>query len=146
MNSLRRLLRNVPVLRFGAPAPDYVVGPGDEIVVKMWGRVEGIQRMTVDRDGTIFFPKFGALYVAGKTFSELKSYLRSKVSTIAEVSSDVTLGQMKGIRVSLIGEVRLPGWHNVSSLHTALQLLSMAGGVKDIGARPRRFDRFPLRG
>jgi protein involved in polysaccharide export with SLBB domain len=102
--------------------------------------------MTVDRDGKIFFPKFGALYVAGKTFSELKSYLRSKVSTIAEVSSDVTLGQMKGIRVSLIGEVRLPGWHNVSSLHTALQLLSMAGGVKDIGARPRRFDRFPLRG
>jgi hypothetical protein len=114
-------LENMP------PAPDYVVGPGDEIVVKMWGRVEGIQRMTVDRDGKIFFPKFGSLYVAGKTFSELKSYLRSKVSTIAEVSSDVTLGQMKGIRVSLIGEVRLPGWYNVSSLHTALQVLSMAG-------------------
>ena len=124
-------LENMP------PAPDYVVGPGDEIVVKMWGRVEGIQRMTVDRDGKIFFPKFGALYVAGKTFSELKSYLRSKVSTIAEVSSDVTLGQMKGIRVSLIGEVRLPGWYNVSSLHTALQVLSMAGGVKDIGTLRR---------
>ncbi|MDD5762502.1 MAG: SLBB domain-containing protein [bacterium] len=124
-------LENMP------PAPDYVVGPGDEIVVKMWGRVEGIQRMTVDRDGKIFFPKFGALYVAGKTFSELKSYLRSKVSTIAEVSSDVTLGQMKGIRVSLIGEVRLPGWYNVSSLHTALQVLAMAGGVKDIGTLRR---------
>ncbi len=124
-------LENMP------PAPDYVVGPGDEVVVKMWGRVEGIQRMTVDRDGKIFFPKFGALYVAGKTFSELKSYLRSKVSTIAEVSSDVTLGQMKGIRVSLIGEVRLPGWYNVSSLHTALQVLAMAGGVKDIGSLRR---------
>jgi polysaccharide export outer membrane protein len=124
-------LENMPA------APDYVVGPGDEIVVKMWGRVEGIQRMTVDRDGKIFFPKFGSLYVAGKTFSELKSYLRSKVSTIAEVSSDVTLGQMKGIRVSLIGEVRLPGWYNVSSLHTALQVLAMAGGVKDIGSLRR---------
>ena len=119
------------------PAPDYVVGPGDEIVVKMWGRVEGIQRMTVDRDGKIFFPKFGSLYVAGKTFSELKSFLQSKVSTIAEVSSDVTLGQMKGIRVSVIGEVRLPGWYNVSSLHTALQVLAMAGGVKDIGSLRR---------
>jgi len=124
-------LENMP------PAPDYVIGPGDEVVVKMWGRVEGIQRMTVDRDGKIFFPKFGSLYVAGKTFSELKSYLRAKVSTIAEVSSDVTLGQMKGIRVSLIGEVRLPGWYNVSSLHTALQVLSMAGGVKDIGSLRR---------
>jgi polysaccharide export outer membrane protein len=103
----------------------------------MWGRVEGIQRMTVDRDGKIFFPKFGSLYVAGKTFSELKSYLNAKVSTIAEVSSDVTLGQMKGIRVSVIGEVRLPGWYNVSSLHTALQVLAMAGGVKDIGSLRR---------
>ncbi|TFG59357.1 MAG: hypothetical protein E4H29_04400, partial [Deltaproteobacteria bacterium] len=124
-------LENMP------PAPDYVVGPGDEIVVKMWGRVEGIQRMTIDRDGKIFFPKFGSLYVAGKTFTELKTYLRSKVSTIAEVSSDVTLGQMKGIRVSLIGEVRLPGWYNVSSLHTALQVLSIAGGVKGIGTLRR---------
>ncbi len=124
-------LENMP------PSPDYVVGPGDEIVVKMWGRVEGVQRMTVDRDGKVFFPKFGSLYVAGKTFSELKSYLRSKVSTIAEVSSDVTLGQMKGIRVSLIGEVRLPGWYNVSSLHTALQVLAIAGGVKDIGTLRR---------
>jgi protein involved in polysaccharide export with SLBB domain len=59
-----------------------VVGPGDEIVVKMWGRVVGIQRVTVDRDGKIFFPKFGSIYVAAKTFTELKSYLRSKVSTI----------------------------------------------------------------
>ena len=124
-------LENMP------PAPDYVVGPGDEVVVKMWGRVEGVQRMTVDRDGKIFFPKFGSLYVAGKTFSELKSYLRAKVSTIAEVSSDVTLGQMKGIRVSVIGEVRLPGWYNVSSLHTALQVLALAGGVKDIGSLRR---------
>jgi len=119
------------------PSPDYIVGPGDEIVVKMWGRVEGVQRMTVDRDGKIFFPKFGSIYVAGKTFEEMKGFLRSKVSTIAEVSSDVTLGQMKGIRVSLIGEVRAPGWYNVSSLHTALQLLSMAGGVKDIGSLRR---------
>ena len=111
--------------------------PGDEIIVRMWGRVEGTQRMVVDRDGKIFFPKFGSLYVAGKTFEEVKSFLRSKVSTIAEVSSDVTLGQMKGIRVSLIGEVRAPGWYNVSSLHTALQLLSMAGGVKDIGSLRR---------
>ncbi|MCL5966107.1 MAG: SLBB domain-containing protein [Deltaproteobacteria bacterium] len=125
------VLENMPV------APDYVIGPGDEIVVKMWGRMEGTQRMTVDRDGKIFFPKIGSLYVAGKTFSELKGFLKGKVSNIAEVSSDVTMGQMKGIRVSVIGEVRMPGWYNVSSLHTALQALFLAGGVKDIGSLRR---------
>ncbi len=125
------LLENIPV------APGYIVGPGDEIVVKMWGRVEGTQRMVVDRDGKIFLPKFGSLYVAGKTFEEMRASLKAKVSTIAEVSSDVPLGQMKGIRVSVVGEVRAPGWYNVSSLHTALQALSIAGGMKDIGSLRR---------
>ena len=125
------LLENIPV------APGYIVGPGDEIVVKMWGRVEGTQRMVVDRDGKIFLPKFGSLYVAGKTFEEMRAFLKAKVSTIAEVSSDVALGQMKGIRVSVVGEVRAPGWYNVSSLHTALQALSIAGGMKDIGSMRR---------
>jgi protein involved in polysaccharide export with SLBB domain len=125
------VLENMPV------APGYVIGPGDEIIVKLWGRVEGTHRMVVDRDGKILFPKIGSLYVAGKTFDELKSFLKAKASTIAEVSSDVTLGQMKGIRVSVVGEVQSPGWFNVSSLHTALQALSMAGGVKDIGSLRR---------
>jgi len=49
------MLENIPV------SPNYIVGPGDEIVVRMWGRVEGTQRMVVDRDGKIFFPKFGSL-------------------------------------------------------------------------------------
>jgi protein involved in polysaccharide export with SLBB domain len=125
------LLENMPV------SPDYVVGPEDEVIVKLWGRMEGTHRMTVDRDGKIFFPKIGSLYVAGKTFGELKSFLKSKVSNIAEVSSDVSLGRMKGIRVSVVGEVRVPGWYNVSSLHTALQALFLSGGVKDIGSLRR---------
>jgi polysaccharide export outer membrane protein len=124
-------LENMPV------TPDYIVGPGDEVIVKLWGRMEGTHRMVVDRDGKIFFPKIGSLYVAGKTFSELKSFVRSRVSSTAEVSSDVSLGQMKGIRVSVIGEVRAPGWYNVSSLHTALQALYLAGGIKDIGSLRR---------
>src|SRR5512139_2273580 len=54
-------LENMPV------APGYVIGPGDEIVVRLWGRVEGTHRLVVDRDGRILFPKIGSLYVAGKT-------------------------------------------------------------------------------
>lgn len=125
------ILENLPV------SPGYLIGPGDEVVVRLWGRMEGTHRMVVDRDGKIYFPKIGSLYVAGKTFDELKSFLRAKVGTIAEVSSDVTLGQMKGVRVSVVGDVRAPGWYNVSSLHTVLQVLYLAGGVKDIGSLRR---------
>ncbi|PWB67215.1 MAG: hypothetical protein C3F14_02730 [Deltaproteobacteria bacterium] len=122
------VLENLPA------APGYVIGPGDEVVVKLWGRAEGTYRMTVDRDGKIFLPKFGSLYVAGKTYAELKSFLQAKTSNIAEARSDVSLGQMKGISVSVVGEVRSPGWYSISSVHTALQALSMAGGMKDIGS------------
>jgi len=125
------VLENMPAV------PGYVIGPGDEVVVRMWGRMEGTQRLTVDRDGKIFFPKLGSFHVAGKTFEELKTFLQGKVSGIKEVRSDVSLGRMKGIRVSVIGEVRAPGWYDVSSLHTALQALSLASGVKDIGSLRR---------
>ncbi|MGZ8441769.1 MAG: polysaccharide biosynthesis/export family protein, partial [Candidatus Deferrimicrobiaceae bacterium] len=129
---------NVAVVLENMPAvPGYVIGPGDEVVVRMWGRMEGTQRLTVDRDGKIFFPKLGSFHVAGKTFEQLKAFLKGKVSGIKEVSSDVSLGRMKGVRVSVIGEVRVPGWYNVSSLHTALQALSLASGVKDIGSLRR---------
>ncbi|MBP2673823.1 MAG: periplasmic protein involved in polysaccharide export, partial [Deltaproteobacteria bacterium] len=118
-------------------APGYIVGPGDEIVVRMWGRMEGSRRVVVDRDGKIFFPKLGTIYVAGKTFEEVKALIKAKISTVAEVSTDVSMGQMKGIRVSVMGEVRSPGWYNVSSFHTALQVLAAAGRIKDIGSLRR---------
>src|SRR5512146_946712 len=124
-------LENLPA------TPDYIVGPGDEVIVRLWGRMEGTYRMTVDRDGKIFFPKLGTFSVAGMTFAELRSFLKGKISGSAEVSSDVSLGQMKGFRVSVMGEVQAPGWYSVSSVQTALQALSLAGGVKDIGSLRR---------
>jgi len=117
--------------------PEYVIGPGDEVIARLWGRMEGTHRMTVDREGKIFLPKLGSLYVAGKTFGELKSFLKSRISSMAGVSSDVSLGQMKGVRVSVVGEVRVPGWYSVGSMQTSLQALSLAGGIKDIGSLRR---------
>jgi polysaccharide export outer membrane protein len=125
------VLEDMPV------SPSFVVGPGDEIVVKTWGRLEGSNRLTVDRDGKIFYPKLGPMHVAGKTFGELKSYIRSRIGSMAEVYADVSLGDLKASRVSVIGEVRSPGWYNVSSFHTALQALYLSGGLKDIGSMRR---------
>jgi hypothetical protein len=92
-----RLEPEKPLMGDSYPVSDeYVIGPGDEIIVKLWGRLEGTHRMRVDRDGKIFFPKLGPMYVAGKTFGELKTYIRKKVGAIAEVRADVLLGELKG--------------------------------------------------
>ncbi|UCD48194.1 MAG: SLBB domain-containing protein [Deltaproteobacteria bacterium] len=121
-----------------SPVPDdYVIVPGDEIVVRLWGRMEGTHRMRVDREGKIFFPKLGTMNVAGKTFGELKTFLRGKVGSIAEVRADVSLGQLTGFQVSVLGEVPAPGRYRVSSFHTVLQAIGMAGGIRDIGSLRR---------
>ena len=100
----------VPQMGDALPAPDdYVVGPGDELVVKLWGRVEGTHRLRVDRDGKVFIPKMGPLSVAGKTLGEVKTLLRNKFGTIAEVQSDVSIGQMKGFLVSVLGRSPVAG-------------------------------------
>ena len=114
-----------------------MIGPGDELVVKLWGRMEGTYRLRVDRDGKVFVPKMGPLSVAGKTLGEVKTLLRNRFGTIAEVSSDVSIGQMKGFIVSVLGEVQSPGRYQVSSFHTALQAIAIAGGIKDIGSLRR---------
>ena len=127
-----------PLMGDSYPVSDaYVIGPGDEIIVKLWGRLEGTHRMQVDRDGKIFFPKLGPMYVAGKTFGELKTYIRKKVGAIAEVRADILLGELKGFPVSVVGEVKAPGMYQVSSFHTVLQAITMAGGIKDIGTLRR---------
>jgi protein involved in polysaccharide export with SLBB domain len=120
------------------PVPDdYVIGPGDEVVVRLWGRIEGTYRLRVDRDGKVFLPKMGPLSVAGKTLGEVKTLLRNRFGTTPEVRSDVSAGQMKGFLVSVLGEVQAPGRFHISSFHTALQAIAMAGGIRDIGSLRR---------
>lgn len=127
--------RDAAILSGAYPVPeDYVIGPGDEVVVRLWGRVEGTHRMRVDREGKIFFPKLGPMHVAGKTYGELKTFLRQKTGAIAEARSDISLGQVEGFLVSVVGEVRVPGRFHVSSFHTVLQAIERAEGIKDIGS------------
>ncbi|MBI5015046.1 MAG: SLBB domain-containing protein [Deltaproteobacteria bacterium] len=117
---------------------DYVVGPGDEITLKMWGRLEGSELLRVDRDGKVFLPKFGgSLYVAGKTVREVKAFLKKKVEAVPQVYLDVSMGQLSGFRVSVLGEVTAPGIYRATSFHTVLQAIALAGGVRDIGSLRR---------
>jgi len=121
------------------PIPDdYVIVPGDEFTVRVWGRMESIHALRVERDGTVFLSKFGgSLQVAGKTFREVKAYIRSKVEAVPQFYADISMGQIKGFQVSALGEVDVPGKYRSTSLQTALQLLSQSGGIRDIGSLRR---------
>ena len=115
-------------------SPEYIVGPGDEVLISLWGRMEGRYTRRVDREGKIYLPKFGTLYVAGKTYKELKQLIADRVGVVTGANVDVTVTDLKGIKVFILGEVNSPGGYNVTSFHTAIQALYTGGGVKDTGS------------
>jgi len=113
---------------------DYVIGPGDEIKVLMWGRLDAQYTLAVTREGILNFPKIGPLQVAGLTYKELKGLIRGKAGAITGVNVSVTMGRLRTIQVFVTGEVRGPGLYTVSSLATVLNALLSSGGPTDLGS------------
>jgi len=121
-------VENVPV------GPGYVIGPGDEIKVSIWGRVEGQWDVVVDRDGNISIPKVGTLGVSGLKFSELKRLLRKQFSKYyTGFEMNVSMGSLRTIRVYVVGNARRPGVYTLSSLSTLINALFEAGGPSKTG-------------
>ncbi|NOZ25588.1 MAG: polysaccharide export protein [Nitrospirae bacterium] len=119
---------NVPV------GPGYVLGPGDEIKVSIWGRVEGQWDLVVDRDGNINIPKVGMLGVAGLKFSELRRLLHKQFSKYyTGFEMNVSMGSLRTIRVYVVGNARRPGAYTLSSLSTLINALFEAGGPSKTG-------------
>ncbi len=114
--------------------PDYVIGPGDEIRITIWGKVEGQWNVIVDRDGNISLPKVGILGVAGLTFKELKELLHKEFSKYyIGFEMNVTMGALRTIRVYVVGNAARPGAYTVSSLSTLVSALFEAGGPSKTG-------------
>ncbi len=112
-----------------ADAADYILGPGDNIIIYLWGTVEKEFNLVVDRQGKIFIPKLGEIVVYGKSLSDIESLINKKFSGIySDFRSSVTLGKIRSIRVYLTGEVKRPGAYTVSSLTTLFNALYLAGG------------------
>ncbi|HET7525982.1 MAG TPA: SLBB domain-containing protein [Burkholderiaceae bacterium] len=115
--------------------PDYVVQPGDEIVLTVWGSVDANLRLVVDRTGRISVPRVGAIAVSGVKQSDLNDVIRRRVSQVFknfEVSA--SLGQLRGIRVYVAGYVTRPGSMTVSSLSTVVNALIRSGGPSAAGS------------
>ncbi len=116
---------------------DYVIGPGDEIRVLMWGRIDATYSLTVNNEGIINFPKIGPLAVAGLTYRELKSLIKKKAEAITGVNVHVSMGKLRSIQVFVLGEVKTPGVYTVSSLATAINALLTSGGPTTLGSLRR---------
>jgi polysaccharide biosynthesis/export protein len=138
----RRLFDEVPTTFApveDVPVPaDYVVGPGDQLLIRAWGKIELDSRVTVDRNGQISLPKIGTLNVAGLRYDEVEGYLRSAIGAIfKDFELNVALGQLRSIQIFVLGDARQPGAYTVSSLSTLVDALFDSGGPSAIGTMRR---------
>jgi len=120
------------------PVPlKYVVGPGDEVKLLLWGRLNAQYNLTVDRDGKITIPQVGPMFVAGMTFEDMSKYLITQAEQIVGTNIDVSMGALKTISVFVLGDVRRPGAYTIGSFATITDALVMVGGASDIGSLRR---------
>ncbi len=112
------------------PVPsDFVIGPGDELRIRIWGQVSFQANVRVDRSGEIYLPQVGTVHVAGMPFSELDAHLRSAIGRVyRNFDLTVDVGQIRSIQVYVAGEARRPGVYTVSSLSTLVDALFASGG------------------
>ena len=113
---------------------DYVIGPGDQLKMLMWGRINNTLSLTVGRDGAVSIPEIGPLQVAGLTFAQTKQLIEGHAGQITGVKVDVTMGKLKTIQVFVVGEVEQPGAYTVSALSHVSNALGAAGGITKIGS------------
>jgi len=118
------------------PVPDnYIVGPGDEFGVQLFGSQNRTLRITVNRDGQLAFPELGPISVGGRRLSDVQSEIESRISRqMLGVRASVTLGSVRAISVFVVGEVNSPGSYSVSGLSTITSALFACGGIKPIGS------------
>lgn len=115
--------------------PDYVVGPGDELLIQVWGQVTLNSRYIVDRSGSIYIPQVGTLHVAGLSFAQMQSYLKAQMSRVfRNFDLNVNMGQLRSIQVFVVGQARRPGSFTISSLSTLTNALFATGGPTPQGS------------
>lgn len=110
-------------------SPDYIIGPGDELHVQIWGQVNQRGAYIVDRTGSISLPEVGTVHVAGLRFDQVTEYLRSQFARVyRNFDLNVNMGQLRSIQVFVVGQARMPGSYSISSLSTLLNALFASGG------------------
>jgi protein involved in polysaccharide export with SLBB domain len=128
-NLFRRVPSTFAPLNMTPVPSDYVIGPGDQLRIRVWGQVSFQANVQVDRAGEVYLPQVGPVHVAGLPFSDLDGHLRQAVGRVYR-NFDLTadIGQIRAIQVYVAGQARRPGVYTVSSLSTLVDALFASGG------------------
>jgi polysaccharide export outer membrane protein len=109
--------------------PDYVLGPGDNIDISLTGSIEGNFNSSIDNDGRLFLPRVGPVMMAGVRYGDLRTRVTAAVGNqYRNFTANVTVKQLRGIRVYVTGFAASPGAYTVSSLSTLVNAVLAAGG------------------
>ncbi|MEO6723442.1 MAG: SLBB domain-containing protein [Ferruginibacter sp.] len=129
-----------PNLRIATPS-GYILGPDDELIVNVFGYSERTYNVTVNEEGSIYIPQVGPVFVNGLSIEQASARIKTKLaSTIykainsGQTKVQISLGKIRSIRVTVIGEAKKPGTLTVSSLTTLFNLLYLCGGPSDFGS------------
>ncbi len=134
-NLFRRVPSTFAPVDMAPVPPDFVVGPGDELRIRVWGQLSFQANVRVDRSGEIYLPQVGPVHVASIPFSQLDGQLRSAIGRVYHnFDLTVDLGQIRSIQVYLAGEARTPGVYTISSLSTLVDALFAGGGPNAQGS------------
>ncbi|MBI2998869.1 MAG: SLBB domain-containing protein [Deltaproteobacteria bacterium] len=115
--------------------PDYILGPGDDLAINIWGAMEGAIVRTIDRNGQIILPSAGPVRVWGLSFSQADHLIREQLSRYYRgFQTSVSMGRLRTIRIYVVGEVCQPGSFTLSSLSTVTNGLFAAGGPLKLGS------------
>ncbi len=129
----KKLLSFEPNMNIATPQ-NYVLGPGDAVIVDIFGASQKSESQTVTPDGTIVIEGYGPIKVAGLTVAAAQNKLRSTLGSRYKSSKlNVSVGQTRTILVNVMGEVKAPGTYTLSAFSTVFHALYMAGGIKDLG-------------
>jgi protein involved in polysaccharide export with SLBB domain len=123
-----------PVDRMQVPS-DYIIGPGDELQIHVWGQVEANLRVIVDRSGQIYIPQVGEISVAGVHYGELEDHLKHELSRVfRNFNLTANMGRLRSIQVIVVGNARYPGTYTISSLSTLINAIFASGGPSAQGS------------
>jgi protein involved in polysaccharide export with SLBB domain len=114
---------------------DYVIGPGDELQITIWGQIQAALRVVVDRSGEIYIPQVGQVSVAGIHYGDLEEHLRRQISRVfRNFSLAVNVGRLRSIQIFVVGDARYPGTYTISSLSTLVNAIFASGGPSPQGS------------
>ncbi|MCM8789788.1 MAG: SLBB domain-containing protein, partial [Candidatus Omnitrophica bacterium] len=114
---------------------DYILGPGDTLMIGIWGQIQEQFPVTIDSEGKILLPKVGPLYLWGLKFSDAEKLIKeTMLKAYTKIQVSVSISRLRGIKVFVLGEAQRPGAYTISALSNAFHALYAAGGPTKLGS------------